>query len=86
MSQDHTPIAHLHHVSVRRIIRALEHKGFHIIITQPPNTQAVFRLHGEFAGYMTSGGMEALIQALIEDGLTVNHAMLRSLEQPTDHR
>jgi predicted RNA binding protein YcfA (HicA-like mRNA interferase family) len=41
MSQDHPPIAHLRNVSVRRIIRALEHEGFQF--TERQGSQRVYR-------------------------------------------
>jgi predicted RNA binding protein YcfA (HicA-like mRNA interferase family) len=41
MSQDHLPIAHLRNVSVRRIIRALEHEGFQF--TERQGSQRVYR-------------------------------------------
>ena len=41
MSQDHPPIALLRNVSVRRIIRALEHEGFQF--TERQGSQRVYR-------------------------------------------
>jgi predicted RNA binding protein YcfA (HicA-like mRNA interferase family) len=41
MSQDHPPITYLRNVSVRRIIRALEHEGFQF--TERQGSQRVYR-------------------------------------------